>query len=159
MTLSVPAAPVKQSARKAGRCDPAGHFLPSLPSLKLQVVLVGPLLVFGLQAAPAAAVKEPARKAAEAVKPGKRRGPLPLWLVELVVIAAVPGLLYALLRWEAQVRPSKGLEVVLIIRQRPWAHCGGARAAGRAAALGGAGASLLGYETLHLNPSQEFQGL
>ena len=62
-------------------------------------------LLSGLQAAPAAAVKEPARKAAEAVKPGKRRGPLPLWLVELVVIAAVPGLLYALLRWEAQVPP------------------------------------------------------
>ena len=48
-------------------------------------------------------MKEPARKAVEAVKPGKRRGPLPLWLVELVVIAAVPGLLYALLRWETQV--------------------------------------------------------
>ena len=57
----------------------------------------------GQQEAPAAALNEPARKAAEAVKPGKRRGPLPLWLVELVVIAAVPGLLYALLRWEAQV--------------------------------------------------------
>ena len=59
----------------------------------------------GLQEPATAALKEPARKAAEAVKPGKRRGPLPLWLVELVVIAAVPGLLYALLRYEAQVPP------------------------------------------------------
>ena len=65
----------------------------------------------GAQEAPGAALKQPAPQApapakpTQAVtKPGKRRGPLPLWLVEMVVIAAVPGLLYALLRWETQVR-------------------------------------------------------
>lgn len=77
------------------------------------------------KAPPAAALEQPAERPrpsaapaakpagvaqpVEAGRPGKRRGPLPLWLVELVVIAAVPGLLYALLRWEAQARgPPRG---------------------------------------------------
>ncbi len=84
------------------------------------------------QKAPAAALEQPAERPrpaappaakpagvaqpAEAGRPGKRRGPLPLWLVELVVIAAVPGLLYALLRWEAQARrpPARALGLVTL---------------------------------------------
>ena len=35
----------------------------------------------------------------EAAKPGKRKGPLPLWLAEIFVIAGLSGLLYALVKW------------------------------------------------------------
>lgn len=50
-----------------------------------------------LQAAPA---KEAVKAASQQVaKPGKRRGPLPLWLAEILVILGISGLLYAVIRW------------------------------------------------------------
>lgn len=49
-----------------------------------------------LQAPP---VKEAAKAAKEVARPGKRKGPLPLWLAEIFVIAGISGLLYAVIRW------------------------------------------------------------
>lgn len=45
------------------------------------------------------AAKKPVKAAAIASKPGKRKGPLPLWLAELLVIFGIVGILYAVARW------------------------------------------------------------
>ena len=44
-------------------------------------------------------VKQPVKAAAVVSKPGKRKGPLPLWLAELLVIFGTVGTLYAVIRW------------------------------------------------------------
>ena len=49
-----------------------------------------------MQAPPA---KEAVKAAKEVARPGKRKGPLPLWLAEIFVIAGISGLLYAIIRW------------------------------------------------------------
>lgn len=48
--------------------------------------------------------KKAAPKAAVAAKAGKRKGPLPLWLAELLVIFGLGGILYAVIRWWASQR-------------------------------------------------------
>ena len=44
-------------------------------------------------------VKSAAAAVKEAAKPGKRKGPLPLWLAEIFVILGISGILYAITRW------------------------------------------------------------
>jgi hypothetical protein len=44
------------------------------------------------------AVKQ-AAPAPKPVKPGKRKGPLPLWLAEIIVILGLGGILFATAKW------------------------------------------------------------
>ena len=48
-------------------------------------------------------ILQPAAKQAATVamksKPGKRKGPLPLWLAEIIVILGIGGVLFATAKW------------------------------------------------------------
>ncbi|EIE22643.1 hypothetical protein COCSUDRAFT_63785 [Coccomyxa subellipsoidea C-169] len=50
-----------------------------------------------------APAKKPVKAAAVVSKPGKRQGPLPLWLAELLVIFGLAGILYSVVRWSEQI--------------------------------------------------------
>lgn len=53
------------------------------------------------KAEPVKAKAEPAKKA-EPTKPGKRRGPLPLWFAEILVLGAYAGLFLAITKYSQQ---------------------------------------------------------